>query len=89
VKEFEHSPCIPGHIETGLQRHVSVADLQALGFRNELAGIPDDQRHVYKTIARGAATSVWCATHPMLAGMGGVYCEDVNFAVAVDTNHKH
>jgi NAD(P)-dependent dehydrogenase (short-subunit alcohol dehydrogenase family) len=61
----------PGRIETGLQRHVSIADLQALGFRNELGEIPADQRHMYKTIAQGAATSVWCATHPMLAGMGG------------------
>jgi NAD(P)-dependent dehydrogenase (short-subunit alcohol dehydrogenase family) len=78
----------PGRIETGLQRHVSIADLQALGFRNDLGEIPADQRHMYKTIAQGAATSVWCATHPMLAGMGGVYCEDVNFAPAVDANHK-
>ena len=37
----------------------------------------------YKTPAQGAATSVWCATSPRLDGMGGVYCEDVDVAVAV------
>jgi hypothetical protein len=47
-----------------------------------------DQRHKYKTIAQGAAASVWCSTHPMLAAMGGVYCEDVDIAPVVDANHK-
>ncbi|MBA2941333.1 SDR family NAD(P)-dependent oxidoreductase [Paenibacillus sp. CGMCC 1.16610] len=37
----------------------------------------------YKTIEQGAATSVWCATSDSLAGMGGVYCEDLNIAVTV------
>nr|WP_295922002.1 SDR family NAD(P)-dependent oxidoreductase [uncultured Dyadobacter sp.] len=29
---------------------------------------------------QGAATSVWCATSPMLDGIGGVYCEDCDVA---------
>jgi hypothetical protein len=33
-----------------------------------------------KTVEQGAATSVWCATSPRLAGMGGVYCQDVDIA---------
>ena len=32
----------------------------------------------FKTAEQGAATSVWCATSPQLAGMGGVYCQDVD-----------
>ncbi len=33
-----------------------------------------------KTIPQGAATTVWCATNPILEGKGGVYCEDNNIA---------
>ncbi|WP_064709439.1 hypothetical protein [Rhizobium bangladeshense] len=33
-----------------------------------------------KTVHQGAATSVWCATSPMLNAMGGVYCEDCDVA---------
>jgi hypothetical protein len=34
----------------------------------------------FKTPEQGAATSVWSATSPQLAGMGGVYCQDVDVA---------
>lgn len=78
----------PGRIETGLQRYISIADLQALGFRNEQGEIPAEQRHMYKSIAQGAATTVWCATSGMLEGKGGVYCEDCDIAAAVDADHK-
>jgi len=37
----------------------------------------------FKNVEQGAATSVWCAISPQLAGMGGVYCEDVDIAEAV------
>jgi hypothetical protein len=33
-----------------------------------------------KTVPQGAATTVWCATSPMLDGLGGVYCEDADVA---------
>jgi hypothetical protein len=36
-----------------------------------------------KNTEQGAATSVWCATSPQLDGKGGVYCEDVDIAVAI------
>jgi NAD(P)-dependent dehydrogenase (short-subunit alcohol dehydrogenase family) len=78
----------PGRIETGLQRHISIADLQALGFRDAQGEIPAEQLHMYKTIAQGAATTVWCATNPLLNGMGGVYCEDCDIAASVSADHK-
>jgi len=78
----------PGRIETDLQRHISIADLQALGFRNAKGEIPEDQLHMYKTIAQGAATTVWCATSPKLDGIGGVYCEDCDIAPSVGSDHK-
>ena len=33
-----------------------------------------------KTIPQGAATTVWCATSPMLNDIGGVYCENADVA---------
>lgn len=34
-----------------------------------------------KTIPQGAATTVWCATSPLLNDLGGVYCENVDVAL--------
>jgi NAD(P)-dependent dehydrogenase (short-subunit alcohol dehydrogenase family) len=56
----------PGRIATDLARNLS-----------------DKERSIggeYKTTKQGAATSVWCATSPQLAGKGGVYCLDVDIA---------
>ncbi|GAA5101881.1 SDR family NAD(P)-dependent oxidoreductase [Chryseobacterium ginsengisoli] len=33
-----------------------------------------------KTIPQGAATTVWCATSPLLENIGGVYCENCDIA---------
>jgi NAD(P)-dependent dehydrogenase (short-subunit alcohol dehydrogenase family) len=44
---------------------------------------PKEQADEFKTIEQGATTSVWCATSPLLNGMGGIYCEDCNIAEAV------
>jgi len=39
-----------------------------------------------KTIPQGAATTVWCAASPLLAGKGGVYCENGDIAQAVEAD---
>ena len=65
----------PGAIMTELVRHLSAAELGAMS--------PASAPMVLKTPEQGAATQVWCATSPQLAGMGGVYCEDVDVAVEV------
>lgn len=78
----------PGRIETDLQRHISIEELQALGYRDKNGNIPEEQLSFYKTIAQGAATTIWCAISPMLSGMGGVYCENSDIAPAVPENHK-
>jgi NAD(P)-dependent dehydrogenase (short-subunit alcohol dehydrogenase family) len=52
----------------------------AMKIRSLITRTPAD---VFKTISRGAATSVWCATSEKLSGMGGVYCEDCDIAEAV------
>ena len=38
----------------------------------------------FKTPEQGAATTVWAATSPQLAGIGGVYCEDCDVAEPTD-----
>ncbi len=65
----------PGAVLTDLSRSVPEEELRAL--RANLAP------GTVKTTEEGAATSVWCATSPALDGMGGVYCEDCDIAVAV------
>ncbi len=55
----------PGVIETNLGRHVPDRD-----------DMYDRLRPTLKTIRQGAATQVYVATHPSLAGVSGVYFSD-------------
>lgn len=67
----------PGAIATQLGRHVPREEMLAAGW------IDEDGNPVaagFKTPGQGAATQVWAATSPQLAGMGGVYCEDCDIA---------
>lgn len=76
----------PGGILTDLSRHMTDEELRGYGLsREDKPGFVPPGRSVteggdLKTLEQGAATSVWCATSPQLAGMGGVYCEDVDVA---------
>jgi NAD(P)-dependent dehydrogenase (short-subunit alcohol dehydrogenase family) len=76
----------PGSIFTDLSRHMTDEELQGYGLsRKDKHGFVPPGRSVseggdLKTLEQGAATSVWCATSPQLAGLGGVYCEDVDVA---------
>jgi NAD(P)-dependent dehydrogenase (short-subunit alcohol dehydrogenase family) len=66
----------PGGIATPLQRHLTMEEQVAMGWYGKDGKVND----IFKTTQQGAATSVWCATSPMLAGKGGVYCEDCDIA---------
>jgi NAD(P)-dependent dehydrogenase (short-subunit alcohol dehydrogenase family) len=66
----------PGAVITELMRSMSQEEIRAAVDRAREVGI-------FKTTEQGAATSVWCATSPLLDGMGGVYCEDCDIAEAV------
>lgn len=70
----------PGGIRTELGRHMTRETLAALGAR--LASTDAD--FTWKTIPQGAATSVWAATAPELAGRGGSYLEDCGIAEVSD-----
>ncbi|HWE89034.1 MAG TPA: SDR family NAD(P)-dependent oxidoreductase [Pseudonocardiaceae bacterium] len=62
----------PGRIATPLSRHLSRQDLIDIGFFDAAGNVVGES----KTPEQGAATQVWAATSPQLAGMGGVYCAD-------------
>jgi NAD(P)-dependent dehydrogenase (short-subunit alcohol dehydrogenase family) len=78
----------PGRIVSDLQRSIPMEELQSQGLRDERGEIPADQKHLYKSVEQGAATTTWCAVSPQLDGRGGVYCEDVDIARAVPADHK-
>jgi NAD(P)-dependent dehydrogenase (short-subunit alcohol dehydrogenase family) len=72
----------PGAIvDTDLSRSLSPDELRAAveAARKVPAG--------FKSVAEGAATSVWCATSAQLDDRGGVYCEDCDIAIAVPADH--
>lgn len=67
----------PGSILTPLQRHLATSEMVEAGWI-DANGDPSDP--TFKTPEQGAATQVWAATSPRLAGLGGVYCEDCDIA---------
>lgn len=64
----------PGAIVTELGRHLSADDIETLRARTPGGKL------TWKTVPAGAATSVWAATAPELAGRGGLYLEDCHVA---------
>lgn len=71
----------PGNIwGTELTREAPLEILQQLGFYDEQGNPIAEVIDSLKSIPQGAATTVWCATSPLLDQLGGVYCEDVEVA---------
>jgi len=71
----------PGQVLTDLARHLSAEEIASFDVFDD-QGLPRvDPAQGLKTIEQGAATSLWCATSPLLDGMGGVYCEDCDIAI--------
>jgi NAD(P)-dependent dehydrogenase (short-subunit alcohol dehydrogenase family) len=65
----------PGAIVTELGRYLTREDREMLD-----ASRPSGQPLSFKSVEQGAATSVWAATAPELAGRGGLYLEDCHVA---------
>ncbi|GGE32862.1 oxidoreductase [Pullulanibacillus camelliae] len=78
----------PGSIITNLGRNFSLEEMQRFGVLDAHGNPVLDPERQLKTVKQGAATQVWCATHPQLNEMGGVYCENVDVAplIECDTN---
>lgn len=68
----------PGGIMTNFQRHMQRDEMEALGWVDKKGRV----RKKLKSAAQGAATGVWAATAPELAGHGGAYCEDCRLVEA-------
>ena len=71
----------PGNIwGTELLREAPLEMLQQFGFYDAQGQVVPEVIASLKTIPQGAATTVWCATSPLLDSLGGVYCEDGDVA---------
>lgn len=80
----------PGSIHgTELGREAPLELFQQMGFCDAEGNILPEVIASLKTIPQGAATTVWCATSPMLNNIGGVYCEDVNIAALAPETPGH
>ncbi len=71
----------PGKILTPLQRHLKKEDMVAAGWIDADGNAIDP---TFKTPEQGAATQVWAATSPQLAGFGGLYCANCDIASISD-----
>jgi NAD(P)-dependent dehydrogenase (short-subunit alcohol dehydrogenase family) len=77
----------PGSINgTELGREAPIELFRKMGFIDADGKVLPEVAAKLKTIPQGAATSVWCATSPMLNEIGGVYCEDADVA-ELDLGH--
>lgn len=79
VRAFSVHP--GGIVATNLGKYLDVAMLRDFGAIDAEGQPVIDPERGFKTPAMGAATQVWCATSPTLAGKGGVYCEDCDISV--------
>lgn len=80
----------PGNVQTDLVRHMDRGDLKEMAAMADRAGKPEKSdasgtsdsapstqpRLPFVQVDRGAATSVWAATSPTLADVGGLYLAD-------------
>ncbi|HET6539017.1 MAG TPA: SDR family NAD(P)-dependent oxidoreductase [Chryseolinea sp.] len=77
----------PGSINgTELGREAPIELFREMGFIDADGNVLAEVAAKLKTIPQGAATSVWCATTPMLDDIGGVYCEDADVS-ELDLGH--
>jgi NAD(P)-dependent dehydrogenase (short-subunit alcohol dehydrogenase family) len=84
VRAFSVHPGSIGGTELG--REAPLALFVKMGFCDSEGKLLPEVAASLKTIPQGAATTVWCATSPLLHHVGGVYCEDAEVAVlASDT----
>jgi NAD(P)-dependent dehydrogenase (short-subunit alcohol dehydrogenase family) len=71
----------PGSIAgTELGREASIELFQKIGLCDKQGNFAPEVIASLKTISQGAATTIWCATSPLLHNIGGVYCENNDIA---------
>jgi NAD(P)-dependent dehydrogenase (short-subunit alcohol dehydrogenase family) len=75
----------PGYILTPLQRHLTTQEMVDAGWI-DASGAPLLPQ--FRAPEQGAATQVWAATSPQLAGAGGDYCEACRRARRFDSREE-
>lgn len=77
----------PGSVNhTDLGREAPMELFQQMGTHDPAGNIYPEVERKLKSLAQGAATTIWCATSPLLDAIGGVYCENGDVA-EVDTGN--
>ncbi|RYY57704.1 MAG: SDR family NAD(P)-dependent oxidoreductase [Chitinophagaceae bacterium] len=80
----------PGSVNgTDLGRVAPVELFRQMGTHDNDGNLKPEVAASLKTIEQGAATSVWCATSPLLEKIGGVYCENCDVAQLDNGNINH
>jgi NAD(P)-dependent dehydrogenase (short-subunit alcohol dehydrogenase family) len=74
---------------TDLPREAPIELFKQMGTHDAGGIIKPEVAMKLKTIAQGAATTIWCATNPRLNDVGGVYCEDADIAELDTGNIEH
>lgn len=77
----------PGSIVGPLARHLSKDEISGFGAVDDHGAPIIDPAADKKNFSQGAATTVWCATSPLLQNIGGVYCENSDIA-SVETEKR-
>jgi NAD(P)-dependent dehydrogenase (short-subunit alcohol dehydrogenase family) len=77
----------PGSIVSPLARHLTKDEIAGFGAVDDEGAAIIDPAADKKTIAQGAATTIWCATSPLLRKIGGVYCENSDIA-SIETERR-
>jgi NAD(P)-dependent dehydrogenase (short-subunit alcohol dehydrogenase family) len=63
--------------------------LKDMGMLDADGNVTPEMAAGLKSIEQGAATTVWCATSPLLNEVSGVYCEDCDVAVIDNGDIEH
>ncbi|MBT2560822.1 SDR family NAD(P)-dependent oxidoreductase [Pedobacter sp. ISL-68] len=80
----------PGSVNhTDLGREAPMELFQQMGTHDAEGNIFPEVEKNLKQLTQGAATTVWCATSPLLNDLGGVYCEDADIAELDLGNIEH
>lgn len=80
----------PGSVNhTDLGREAPIELYQQMGTHDADGHIFPEVEKKLKQLTQGAATTVWCATSPLLNEIGGVYCEDADIAELDLGNIEH
>lgn len=80
----------PGAVNgTDLGREAPMELFKQMGTHDQDGNLKPAVARKLKTTPQGAATSVWCATSPLLNNIGGVYCEDCDIAELDLGNIEH